>query len=176
MLSRMILSSCAVQPSAQTDREIAVRLKWTSIFLILLSFGVGAPAFAQLPDGLVADDSRLVWVDFWASWCAPCRRSFPWMNAMQAKYSGEGFTVLAVNVDKDRDLAAEFLAEYPAEFPIHYDPSGQLAESFDVQAMPSSFLLDASGAVIARHYGFRLAETDEYEAKIRAALDAVSSD
>jgi cytochrome c biogenesis protein CcmG/thiol:disulfide interchange protein DsbE len=147
-----------------------VRFVHRVIALILLYSSLVSNASAQLPEGLAADGAQLIWVDFWASWCAPCRRSFPWMNEMQAKYQGDGFAIIAVNVDKDRDLAAEFLAQYPAQFQIHYDPAGQLAEQFDVQAMPSSFLLDARGNVIAKHYGFRLADTDEYEAKIRAAL------
>jgi len=147
-----------------------VRLIRRFIALIFLYSCLSANASAQLPEGLVAEGAQLIWVDFWASWCAPCRRSFPWMNEMQAKYSADGFSIIAVNVDKDRDLAAEFLAEYPAQFQIHYDPAGRLAEEFDVQAMPSSFLLDAQGNVIAKHYGFRLADTDEYESNIRAAI------
>lgn len=149
---------------------MVVRLIHRVITLILLYSCLSANASAELPDGLVAEGTRLVWVDFWASWCAPCRRSFPWMNEMHSKYSGDGFSVVAINVDKDAALAADFLAEYPAQFPIHYDPAGDLAKEFDVQAMPSSFLLDAHGNIIAKHYGFRLADTEEYEAGIRDAL------
>ena len=67
---------------------------------------------------------QVVWVDFWASWCTPCRRSFPWMNDMMARYSDQGFVIVGVNVDRERDLAEEFLAETPAGFPIVYDPEG----------------------------------------------------
>jgi cytochrome c biogenesis protein CcmG, thiol:disulfide interchange protein DsbE len=155
--------------------EIDVRAIYRFIALVSLCYAFIGTADAQLPEGLSANGARLVWVDFWASWCAPCRRSFPWMNEMQQKYSGDGFSVIAVNVDKERSLAEEFLAEFPAQFPVHYDPSGQLAESFDVQAMPSSFLMDADGNIIARHYGFRLADTKEYEAKIQAALESVAT-
>lgn len=91
---------------------------------------------------------------------------------MQEKYGAEGFSVIAVNVDKEKALADEFLAEIPARFAVHFDPAGKLAQQFEVQAMPSSFLLDGEGKVIARHYGFRLADTAEYEAKIRDALDS----
>lgn len=145
-------------------------------FFVALSIGCGllGAAQAQLPEGLDTNGARLVWVDFWASWCAPCRRSFPWMNEMQEKYSEQGFSVVAVNVDKERALAEAFLADYPARFPIHYDPNGTIAEAYDVQAMPSSFLIDADGNVLAKHYGFRLAESDDYEAKIRAALESAA--
>jgi thiol-disulfide isomerase/thioredoxin len=151
----------------------AIRKLFVFVSVCYAFFGT---AGAELPEGLEANGARLVWVDFWASWCAPCRRSFPWMNAMQQKYSADGFSVIAVNVDKDRALAEEFLAEYPAQFPIHYDPSGTLAQAYDVQAMPSSFLMDAQGNVLASHYGFRLADASEYEAKIRAALESLAAD
>jgi thiol-disulfide isomerase/thioredoxin len=132
------------------------------------------PARAELPAAFGPVEAKVVWVDFWASWCAPCRRSFPWMNAMYEKYADEGLEIIAVNVDKERKLADEFLEETPAEFRLHFDPSGSLAESFGVQAMPSSFMLDADGNVLATHYGFKLADTEQYEQAIRAALDGTA--
>lgn len=129
-----------------------------------------APAAAELPAELRPVEGKLVWVDFWASWCAPCRRSFPWMNAMHEKYADEGLEIIAVNLDKDRALAEAFLAQTPAAFRLYYDPAGKLALEFEVQAMPSSFLLDRDGNVLARHYGFKLASTDEYEREIRSGL------
>jgi thiol-disulfide isomerase/thioredoxin len=129
-----------------------------------------AAARAELPAELGAVEGRVVWLDFWASWCTPCRRSFPWMNAMHEKYGADGLQIIGINLDKDRDLAAEFLDEIPAAFAIHYDPDASLAETFDVQAMPSSFLLDASGNVLSRHFGFKLESTGEYEASITSAL------
>ena len=136
----------------------------------LLVAGAAAPAQAELPAALGAVEGKVVWVDFWASWCAPCRRSFPWMNAMHEKYADQGLTIIGVNVDKERRLAETFLAETPAEFKLHFDPEGKLAEAFGVQAMPSSFVLDADGNVLATHYGFKLANTEEYEQAIRSAL------
>lgn len=136
--------------------------------------GLATPALAELPAAFGAIDAKVVWVDFWASWCSPCRRSFPWMSDMQRKYAAEGFKIVAVNVDKERAAAEEFLAETPAEFAVHYDPTGQLAEQFGVQAMPSSFLLDADGNLLATHFGFKLGNADEYERAIREALDASS--
>lgn len=138
--------------------------------LSLLAAGAAAPARAELPAALGAVEGKVVWVDFWASWCAPCRRSFPWMNAMHEKYADQGLTIVAVNVDKERRLAQQFLRETPAEFKLQYDPQGKLAEAFGVQAMPSSFMLDADGNVLATHYGFKLANTEEYEQAIRSAL------
>ncbi len=131
---------------------------------------VSAPVGAALPKEIGPVKAKVIWVDFWASWCAPCRRSFPWLNDMQHKYGDEGFEIVAINVDKDRKLADEFLDQTPADFTVRYDPTGKLAAKFDVQAMPSSFLLDASGKVIGRHLGFKLADTDTYEEQIRKAL------
>ena len=113
---------------------------------------------------------KVVVVDFWASWCAPCRRSFPWMNAMQAKYGGEGLVIVAVNVDRERSAADRFLAEVPADFRIYYDNQGAVAEEFGVAAMPSSFVIGRDGSIIAQHMGFKVRKQDEYEAIIVEAL------
>ena len=146
-----------------------MRLKlWLSIAVALL--GASAAARAAPPAALAPVEGRVVWVDFWASWCVPCRRSFPWLNSMQRKYGPQGLQIIAVNLDKDRALADQFLAEVPAEFALRFDPAGALAKEFAVQAMPSSFLIDADGKVLASHAGFRTADTADYERAIQAAL------
>ncbi|HEX6995833.1 MAG TPA: TlpA disulfide reductase family protein [Gammaproteobacteria bacterium] len=148
-----------------------MRFSFKSACLAVALLAAGAPAPGQAPPAALGGvTGRVVLVDFWASWCTPCRRSFPWMNAMQRKYGGEGLQIIGVNVDKERALADEFLAETPAEFELRFDPAGKLAEAFGVQAMPSSFLLDASGAVIATHFGFKTADAQRYEREIVEAL------
>ncbi|HEY7903301.1 MAG TPA: TlpA disulfide reductase family protein [Casimicrobiaceae bacterium] len=137
--------------------------------------GAPAPAFA-LPDAsakavsLAAFKGRVVYVDFWASWCGPCRKSFPWMNAMQQKYGAQGFTVIAVNVDKRRGDAERFLAQVPARFTTVFDASGATPTAYDVKAMPSSVLIDAAGNVTLVEEGFRDERRDALEASIRALL------
>jgi cytochrome c biogenesis protein CcmG/thiol:disulfide interchange protein DsbE len=133
---------------------------------------VASPADAAVPAALAPVHGKVVWVDFWASWCSPCRRSFPWLNEMQRRYGKQGLEIIAVNLDEDRKLANEFLAETPALFEVRFDPSGHLAKEFDVQAMPSSYLLDSSGKVLGRHLGFKLADAGRYEKDIRSALSA----
>jgi cytochrome c biogenesis protein CcmG/thiol:disulfide interchange protein DsbE len=113
---------------------------------------------------------KVVVLDFWASWCVPCRRSFPWMNAMQDKYAQDGLVIIAVNVDREVENAAAFLAEYPANFEIVYDPDAVLAKAYDIQVMPSSFVIDRNGETIEQHSGFKVKKQDEYEAVIRSAL------
>ena len=147
-----------------------MRLKVSlSIALVLLC--VGAVTRAAPPPALQPVEGRVVWVDFWASWCVPCRRSFPWLNSMHRKYGSEGLQIIAVNLDKDRALADAFLMEVPAEFALRFDPAGALAKQYGVQAMPSSFLIDADGNMLATHAGFRTADAADYE---RAITDALS--
>ena len=137
--------------------------------------GAPAPAFA-LPDAdaktvsLATLHGHVVYVDFWASWCGPCRKSFPWMNAMQQKYAAQGFKVVAVNVDKRRADADKFLAQVPARFTTVFDASGATPAAYDVKAMPSSVLVDADGNVMLVEEGFRDERRDELEARIRALL------
>ena len=128
------------------------------------------PSPAAPPPELGEITGKVVWVDFWASWGAPCRRSFPWMNKMQEKYASQGLQIIAVNLDSDKAEADKFLHETPARFPLKFDPAGDLARQFDVQAMPSSYLLDASGNVLQTHFGFKLADTALYETQIKSAL------
>ena len=113
---------------------------------------------------------KVVVLDFWASWCVPCRRSFPWLNAMQQKYADEGLTIIGVNLDMERDDAARFLEEYPAEFAILYDENQELARQFEVVAMPSSYVIGRDGKIVARHMGFKVKQQDEYESIIVDAL------
>lgn len=141
----------------------------------LSALAVAPSVRAQPPAGLGELHGKVVWVDFWASWCAPCRRSFPWLNEMQQKYGPDGLEIVGVNVDKERKLADAFLAETPAKFSLRFDPEGELAKAFDVQAMPSSYVLDTDGRVLARHFGFRLEDRAQYEEMIRTALTKASA-
>jgi thiol-disulfide isomerase/thioredoxin len=143
--------------------------KVTLLLSALLALASGRALCAPPPE-LGEISGKVIWVDFWASWCVPCRRSFPWMNEMQQKYRAQGLQIIGVNLDDDKSAADNFLKETPARFGLKFDPEGKLARKFGVQAMPSSYLLDASGSVIASHFGFKLAETDQYEAQIKAAL------
>lgn len=121
---------------------------------------------------LSAYSGKVVVVDFWASWCVPCRRSFPWMNEMQAKYGDAGLVFIAVNEDNEPSEAQSFLDEYPAKFTILYDDAEKsLAREFDVRAMPSSYIFDREGNRVARHLGFMVKKQDEYEAMLLETLN-----
>jgi thiol-disulfide isomerase/thioredoxin len=141
--------------------------------------GVGdpAPAFALRDahgDALALDAlrGRVVYVDFWASWCGPCRRSFPWINELQGRYGARGLAIVAINVDKSPADAARFLERNPAQFPIAYDQAGATPLTYGVQGMPSSYLIDAQGKVVEVEQGFHDERKAALEQRIQALLAA----
>jgi len=133
-----------------------------------------APAFT-LPtrDGTVSSDSlrgKVVLVDFWASWCGPCRQSFPWLKSVHDRFAGKGFEIVAINLDKDRRAADEFLGKYPAPFTVAFDPSGGTAKSFRVWGLPSGFLVDPAGGILYSYAGFNPKDASRIEARIEQAI------
>jgi len=114
---------------------------------------------------------KVVYLDFWASWCVPCRESFPWMADLVREYGPRDFAVIAVDVDKDRKLADAFLNSTSAILPIVYDERGDLASSYGITGMPSAILIDRAGKIRYRHIGFISKKKDEYEQQVRALLD-----
>ena len=109
---------------------------------------------------------KVVLIDFWASWCGPCRQSFPWMNDMHAKYSDQGFEIVAINLDSETQEANTFLKEVPANFILGFDPEGVTAEKMQVEAMPMSYLVDRKGNIRHRLMGFNTSKKAEHEAHI----------
>ncbi len=101
---------------------------------------------------------KVVYLDFWASWCTPCRHSFPWMDGIQRAYSNRGLVVVAVNLDQEHELAERFLREMNPHFRIVFDPQGTLAEAFEVSGLPASVVIDRHGNVRFKHLGFREAD------------------
>jgi thiol-disulfide isomerase/thioredoxin len=134
--------------------------------------GFAAPPIVAAVPGmdLTAFRGKVVYVDFWASWCVPCRQSFPWMNEMQKRFGKDGFVIVAVNMDQVRGDAEGFLKQYPAEFIVRFDPQGQLAGQLKVRGMPTSALLARDGRVLWTHEGFRSKDSASLEQSIRAAL------
>ena len=113
---------------------------------------------------------KVVLVDFWASWCTPCIRSFPWMDGMVEKYGAQGFEIIAINMDQDAMLAEKFLSRYPNKLTIAFDPQGVVAEQYEIMGLPNSFILNKQGEIVYKHVGFRLSELDKYEAEILSLL------
>ena len=153
---------------------------FSALTVVITLASAAASAFAiapgdtppALPDNvLAAHKGKAIYVDFWASWCGPCKQSFPWMNAMQDKYGAKGLQVIAVNVDAKRADADRFLLKTPATFQIVYDAKGDSARSYAVKAMPTSLLIDRNGRVSYVHAGFRDEDRADLEAKINDALN-----
>jgi thiol-disulfide isomerase/thioredoxin len=113
---------------------------------------------------------KVVYVDFWASWCIPCRKSFPWMNNLAAQYQAQGLIILSINLDHSRVLADRFLAQIPANFPIIYDPKGNIAKKYQLKGMPSSFIINRQGQIVSTHVGFNEEKKSAYEQEIKALL------
>jgi thiol-disulfide isomerase/thioredoxin len=160
-----------------------------SPFLLLLALAVPAaskaaravspaPASAagfSLPTsrGTVALDAlrgKVVLVDFWASWCVPCRQSFPWMSAVSERYAASGLVVVAIDLDKSREPAEAFLREFSPPFIVAFDPAGKTAEAYDVRAMPSSYLVGRDGRLVYSHAGFDPRDAATIENQIKEAV------
>ncbi len=127
----------------------------------------------KAPVSLSKLQGKLVYVDFWASWCGPCKQSFPWMNEMQTKYGPKGLQIIGVNVDAKSADADKFLAEVPASFLVGYDAAGDSPKRYQIKGMPSSVLIGPDGKVIRVHAGFRPDERKALEDAIVAALATV---
>jgi len=166
--------------------EAHLRTVTLSLFLASVLFPAAAhaapPAAAQAVApaiDLPTDDGRfksadlagkVVYVDFFASWCGPCKVSFPWMKTMHEQYAAKGLVIVAINVDKDRADARQFIGHFSPPFLIGYDRAGKTAEAFHVEGMPSSFLISPTGTILYSHVGFDLKDAAKIEAQIKKAL------
>lgn len=140
-----------------------------SIIILSLLFMASlaqANSTTELDNMLKEAKGQVVYLDFWASWCGPCRKSFPWLNAMQAKYQAQGFKVISVNVDTERAAAEKFLQTLPAHFAVIYDPNGKVARQFKLKGMPSSYLFNKQGKIVSAHVGFIDNKKSQYENEI----------
>ncbi len=111
---------------------------------------------------------KVIYLDFWASWCGPCRESFPWMNEMQEKY--KQLEVVAINLDANDNDAKKFLAQHSARFKVLFDPKGLTPEKYGVMGMPTSFIISKNGKVLVQHMGFKQADRADLERLIQSAL------
>jgi peroxiredoxin len=119
---------------------------------------------------LKALQGQVVYVDFWASWCVPCRLSMPALDSLYREHRGRGFTVLGVNKDVSGDDAARFLKRVPVSFPLVQDAGDAVARAFDVKAMPSGYLVDRRGVVRKVHRGFTTRTAAELAQEIEVLL------
>lgn len=145
-------------------------------FIALLGLLLAAAASGATPPSLdlARYQGRVVVVDFWASWCKPCRQSLPWLNELRSRYGAQGLVIIGVNVDAERSDAERFLRDVPVEFDVLYDPQGALASQFDLKAMPSTYVFDRQGTLVKTHQGFRAQGQHEFETGLQALLTGKS--
>lgn len=159
-------------------------LRWAFAAVLALS-GTGAqaaeagdPAIGfRLPEfrsGEIVDlqdhAGRVVYLDFWASWCGPCRKSFPFYDDLHKRLGGDRFTIIAVNLDENPDDALGFLERNPVGFTVVLDPSAETASQWQVAAMPSSYLIGPDQLVHKAWVGFRAPHEEEIEHAVQALL------
>ena len=142
-----------------------------------LELGDAAPAFSApgLAGGTVslsAYRGKVVYLDFWASWCGPCAKSLPALDALRKEFAPGDFQIVAVNLDRNPAVAAKFLKQRPVGYPSAIDPKGSLPAAFGVEAMPTSFLIDRDGVVRHVHRGFRESDVDPLRREIQKLVAA----
>lgn len=142
-----------------------------------LQAGDRAPDFAA-PDlagpgtiELSEHRGKVVYLDFWASWCAPCLKAIPEMEKLRAELPADSFQIVAVNLDQKTKKALRFLKKHPIGYPSASDPEGRLPGKFGLETMPTSYLIDAEGVIRYVHPGFKKGDGSKLRAEITALLE-----
>lgn len=154
-----LVACLALAPAAAVEPGSAA----PSLSLVSLRAGEPAIALQQLR-------GRVVYVDFWASWCVPCRASMPALDSLSRRFGPQGFVVVGVNKDASREEAERFLRRVPVSFPLASDAEDAAARAFGVKAMPSGYLLDRAGVVRHVHRGFTPQTAAVIEREVAALL------
>ena len=160
------------------------------LFPLFLAFWFLVPASEALDEGdlapkfilpsLLNEDRKysleeglglVVYVDFWASWCAPCRLSMPALEQLYKEFADDGFHVFAVNVDAVREEATSFLEDFPVSYPILADPEGIISERYNVTGMPFGYLINRKGRIAHSHMGFRRGDEEVLRQMIGTELE-----
>jgi cytochrome c biogenesis protein CcmG, thiol:disulfide interchange protein DsbE len=138
---------------------------FTLLWLALTS--LAPQADAQSSQFNIADyKGKVVYLDFWASWCGPCKQSFTYMAGLKQQYGAKGLAVVTVNMDKSPAQAAAFMKKVGVTLPVTYDSNGTVAKRYGVKTMPTSFVIDRTGKMRFTHQGFYPAKTSEYSTQV----------
>lgn len=149
------------------------------VFISLVIFLVSTTVNANENNNLVVSEfekkiaaykGKVVYIDFWASWCVPCRKSFPWMEKMRQQYEQKGLKIITINIDSQRSNADNFLAKYPNALEVIYDPKGDIAKQFALKGMPNSFVINKSGQLVSSHVGFNKEKQKKYQKELISLL------
>ncbi len=136
-----------------------------------------APLFAA--KNLLSDNTislsdytgKVVYLDFWATWCAPCREALPAYDKLRRELGTEQFEIIGVNIDSPTSLAIDYLKQHPVDFPLIADPDGDIAKRYGLRVMPSSFLIDQEGKIVLRKKGYEPGDEFSLKTKIRHLLN-----
>ena len=140
----------------------------TTVVIALLTSSIAFSSLAatQFPDAVLVDfkigkttsiaefKGKVLYIDFWASWCVPCKKSFPFMNEISKNYPDNQFQVIAINMDENKSDAEVFLQNYPANFTVFTNPGNKLAKTLQLPGLPMAFIINAQGEIMAKHAGF----------------------
>lgn len=164
LAAAILLVSCGTEPEPEPAHEPELELEpelESALFNVVTDDGM-----------FVSSDykGKVIYLDFWASWCGPCRESFPWMNQMRAKY-GDNLEVIAVSLDQDKNQARRFAEEFEAEFTIGFDVDGTVADQFGVRGLPSSVIINRDGNLVESHTGFNPTQAVEFEASLAKVIE-----
>jgi peroxiredoxin len=157
------------------------------IVAVIAALGLALPALAQDPTGSPAPQfslgakggqtvslaqykGQVVMINFWASWCGPCREEMPLLESIYKKYNRLGFTMLGVNVEPDSKAANDWLKQTPVSFPILYDTDSKVSKLYEVAGMPSTVIIDRNGTLRVLHRGYKPGDENEYMDSIRALI------
>ncbi|MCL4776444.1 MAG: TlpA family protein disulfide reductase [Gammaproteobacteria bacterium] len=149
--------------------------------LMLPALAPAAPASAPAPEfslparsggdvSLSSLRGQVVLVNFWATWCGPCRKEMPLLEQIYQRYKGLGFTLLAVNVEEDSGGADQWLRDTPVSFPVLFDRDNRVSKLYQVTAMPSTVIIDRKGQVRFIHYGYTPGTENEYQDQVRSLI------
>ena len=109
-------------------------------------------------------------INFWASWCGPCREEMPLLNALHNKYEALGFTVLGVNVEESTDNARGFLDDFPVDFPVLLDNTNRVSKQYKVIAMPTTVVVDRDGNMRYLHQGYKSGDEAKYRKMVKTLV------
>ncbi|MBZ5638066.1 MAG: redoxin family protein [Acidobacteriia bacterium] len=164
------------------NRAATIRFAGTLFGILVCTLSLAAPdgpapsdvtlydAYAR-PFSLSSFKGKIVVLDFWAPWCAPCRKSFPFLDGLRSRYADKGLEVVGLTLESDVEAVRAYLDTVPAHFPVGSDPTEHAGEAFGVVAMPTTLLLDRDGRVVARFEGGNARAHRKLEAAVRTLLD-----